>query len=191
MLPEVTYAFAAGAGGTWTKGSSSGFDLVVNRSVDDDKTFSLFTGIEVDGAVIDAVNYTASSGSLNATIGAAYLETLSVGAHNLKVNFQDGSVEMTVTIEPAAGDDPSEDDNDNGDDNSNDNGNGTVDDNDNGSSSESNGNATSNTKPVPSTSSQGLAHTGDNLPIVLLAGIAAVAFAVVVGLLIARKARRR
>ena len=183
--PEVTYAFAAGAGGTWTKSSSSGFDLVVNRSVDDDKTFSLFTGIEVDGAVIDAANYTASSGSLNATIGAAYLETLSTGAHNLKVNFQDGSVETTVTIEPAAGDDPSEDDNGSG------NGNGTVDDNDNGNSSESNGNATSNTKPVASTSSQGLAHTGDNLPIVLLAGIAAVAFAVVVGLLAVKKTRRR
>jgi len=40
----------------------------------------------------------AESGSLNATLKASYLETLSVGAHTVKVNFDDGSAETTLTI---------------------------------------------------------------------------------------------
>ena len=104
---EIVYTFSKGADGTWTKGSSSGFDLTVNRSIEDDKTFSLFESIEVDGVVIAASNYTAASGSLEASLNAAFLETLSAGEHAVKVNFSDSSAETTLTIAEAASKDDS------------------------------------------------------------------------------------
>ena len=94
----ITYSFSKGGDGSWTKGSSEDFEMTVNRSKDDDTTFSLFSGIEVDGTAVDSSNFTASSGSLNAALKASYLETLSDGSHAIKVNFQDGSAETTLTI---------------------------------------------------------------------------------------------
>ncbi len=96
--PEVSYTFSKGADASWTKGSSDGVALTVNREPDDDKTFSLFEKIEVDGKTLTAEAYTASSGSLNATIKATYLETLSAGSHTLKISFADGSAETSLTI---------------------------------------------------------------------------------------------
>ena len=100
---EIVYTFSKGGDGNWTKGSSETFDLTINRNINDDKTFSLFESIEVDGSVIAASNYTASSGSLNASIKSSYLETLAAGTHTLKVNFEDGSTETKLTINEAAG----------------------------------------------------------------------------------------
>lgn len=98
---EISYIFSKGADGSWTKGSSGTFDLTINRNINDAKTFSLFESIEVDGAVVDAANYAASSGSLNASLKASYLDTLASGSHTLKVNFKDGSAETKLTINDA------------------------------------------------------------------------------------------
>ena len=97
----IGYIFSKGADGTWQKGSSAGFEFTVNRTAEDDKTFSLFTGIEVDGKALTASDYEASAGSLNAVIKSAYLNTLAEGSHTIKVNFRDGSVETTVTVDPS------------------------------------------------------------------------------------------
>ncbi|GEM_PF-5465474 len=97
---EITYTISKGADTEWKKGSSSGAEYIINRNINDDKTFGLFESIEVDGTVIDPANYTAASGSLNAELKASYLETLSDGTHTVKFNFKDGSAETKITIKP-------------------------------------------------------------------------------------------
>ena len=108
---EIIYIFSKGADSSWTKGSGTDLEIIVNRNINDAETFSHFTGIEIDGSALAAADYTAVSGSLNAKVKAAALEKLGAGTHTLKVNFDDGSVETKLTIAPAAADpitDPTE-----------------------------------------------------------------------------------
>lgn len=97
---EIAYTITKGADTVWVKGSSTGIDYTVKRNLNDTKTFGLFENIEVDGKVVNPTDYTAASGSLNATLKASYLEKLSVGTHYVKFNFKDGSVETKITINP-------------------------------------------------------------------------------------------
>ncbi|MBR2671883.1 MAG: InlB B-repeat-containing protein [Oscillospiraceae bacterium] len=97
---EISYTFSKGADSNWTKASEEGLDYTVNRSSYDEITFSLFKDIEVDGNAVDVSNYTSSEGSLNASLKASYLETLEEGSHSVKIIFNDGSAETTLTISP-------------------------------------------------------------------------------------------
>ena len=97
----IEYTVTKGGDSVWTKGSSSGADYKINRNINDDKTYSLFESIEVDGAVIAASNYDAASGSLDAALKASYLETLSEGTHTVQFNFRDGSVATKLTVNKA------------------------------------------------------------------------------------------
>ncbi len=97
---EIAYTITKGADTTWTKGSSAGIDYTVKRNLSDSKTFSLFENIEVDGKIVNTTEYTAASGSLNATLKASYLEKLTVGTHYVKFNFKDGSAETKIKINP-------------------------------------------------------------------------------------------
>ena len=98
---SIGYVFSKGADSKWTRGSSAGLEITVNRTAEDDKTFGLFTGIEVDGKALASSDYEAKAGSLNAVIKSSYLNSLSEGTHKIKVNFKDGSAETTVTVDPA------------------------------------------------------------------------------------------
>lgn len=80
--------------------------FTVKRSAADENTFSRFSSIQVDGADVDASNYDKSEGSVIIKLKAAYLDTLSVGSHILKVLFTDGSVEIPFTVSKAAAADP-------------------------------------------------------------------------------------
>lgn len=106
---ETVYIFSEGADGTWTRGSKTPFAIIVNRSADDDTTFSHFRSIEVDGTPVDEGNYTAASGSLKASLKADYLDTLSAGTHALKVNFDDGFAQTALTVAEAPADDGTSD----------------------------------------------------------------------------------
>ena len=97
---EIIYTISKGADASWTKGTSTGVDYTVNRNINDSKTYGLFESIEVDGKTVDASQYTAASGSLNASFKAAYLETLSEGVHTVTFRFKDGSVGTKLTIKP-------------------------------------------------------------------------------------------
>ena len=95
----VEYRNTSGDGSTWKKGSTNALTFVFNRSVDDEKTFAHFTGVQVDGKDLDAADYTAESGSLIVNLKPAYLETLSAGKHTLTAFFDDGndpSAEFTI-----------------------------------------------------------------------------------------------
>lgn len=100
MTPTVAgasdYKMIEGANGTWTQNSNG--TLVFRANGD----FSKFTGVKVDGTLIDAKNYTAVSGSTVITLKADYLKTLSVGTHKLTVVYTDGECSTNFEVKQTA-----------------------------------------------------------------------------------------
>lgn len=90
----VAYKIVKGDGSKWTKGGTSGLSFTANGPL------SKFSGVEIDGKVLDAKNYDAAAGSTVVTLEASYLETLSVGAHTITVVYTDGEAEGTFEISP-------------------------------------------------------------------------------------------
>ncbi len=71
---------------------------------------SKFLNAYVDGALVDSSNYTLSEGSTILTFTNEYLETLTVGDHEVTLTYTNGSVTTTLTVLAAsAGDDSSDD----------------------------------------------------------------------------------
>lgn len=60
--------------------------------------FSKFVSVEMDGVIVDPANYTIVEGSTVLTFASAYLDTLSVGVHKVKLNYIDDSITTTLTI---------------------------------------------------------------------------------------------
>ena len=56
----------------------------------------------MDGSTIAATNYTAKEGSTKITLAPAYLETLSIGSHSIKIVSKDGSASTNFTVKAAA-----------------------------------------------------------------------------------------
>ncbi|MBR0164729.1 MAG: InlB B-repeat-containing protein [Lachnospiraceae bacterium] len=103
----VSYAAKDGSGNTiqsvtWQKGSGKNLDLTFKRSEDDHLTYGLFGSLEIGGVTVGSANYSAAEGSLKLSVKPEYLETLSVGDHTVKVNFQDGSATVKLTVKAAA-----------------------------------------------------------------------------------------
>ena len=84
--------------------------ITVHRNKDDDKTFSLFKGLMIDGKAVADTMYTASSGSLKLSIKPAVINTLSEGSHTMQVLFEDGTAEFTVKVVAAQDNPPTGDD---------------------------------------------------------------------------------
>lgn len=89
---DSDYKIIEGANGTWTQNSDGTLTFRANGD------FSKFTGVKVDGTLIDAKNYTAVSGSTVITLKADYLKTLSVGTHKLTVVYTDGECSTNYEI---------------------------------------------------------------------------------------------
>lgn len=89
---EVTYEILNGANSSWTLGSSEGLTI---RGAGE---FSKFTGVKVDGNLLDQNNYTAKEGSTIITLKASYLNTLGVGSHTAQILWTDDSAGTTFTI---------------------------------------------------------------------------------------------
>ena len=100
----VDYKIIEGANGAWTQNSDGTLTFRANGE------FSKFTGVKVDGKLIDRNNYTAKSGSTIVTLSKDYLATLSVGNHSLTVVFNDGECSTNFTVK-AAGDNTNPGDN--------------------------------------------------------------------------------
>ena len=94
----VTYQNVSGDGNVWYRGSRVTSDFVFKRSADDASTIDHFTGIHVDGKMLDEANYTKESGSVVIKLKPTYLETLALGEHTLKVQFNDGSASAQFTV---------------------------------------------------------------------------------------------
>lgn len=99
---NVAYRVAQGDGAKWVKDSGATLTFVFKRNVNDGEAFSHFVGIRLDGAIVDASNYTAEPGSVVVTLNASYLEGLATGTHTLEALFNDGnSTAAEFTVEPA------------------------------------------------------------------------------------------
>ena len=98
------YKIIEGANGSWTQNSDGTLTFRANGE------FSKFTGVKVDGKLIDRENYTAKSGSTIVTLSKDYLATLPVGNHSLTVVFNDGECSTDFTVK-AAGDNTNPGDN--------------------------------------------------------------------------------
>lgn len=90
------YKITEGANGTWTQNSDGTLTFRANGD------FSKFTGVKVDGTLIDAKNYTAVSGSTVITLKADYLKTLSAGTHKITVVYTDGECSANFEVTKAA-----------------------------------------------------------------------------------------
>lgn len=77
-----------------------GANSVVNSNaltIKADGDFDKFTGVKVDGELVDSSNYTATEGSTVIEFKADYLKTLDAGEHTVSVVFTDG--EATTKFE--------------------------------------------------------------------------------------------
>ena len=90
--PNNTYQIINGANSSWTHDSDGNITIRGNGD------FSKFTGVKVDGNLIDKSNYTAKEGSTIITLKASYLNTLSAGNHTVEILWTDGSASTTFTI---------------------------------------------------------------------------------------------
>lgn len=91
-LPMIAYKIIEGADGTYTLNTDGTYTVRANGE------FSKFVSVEMDGKVVDSKNYTAKSGSTIITFSKEYMSSLTVGKHTVKVNFEDGSAETTLTV---------------------------------------------------------------------------------------------
>lgn len=91
-LPMTAYKIIEGADGTYTLNTDGTYTVRANGE------FSKFVSVEMDGKVVDSKNYTAKSGSTIITFSKEYMSSLTVGKHTVKVNFEDGSAETTLTV---------------------------------------------------------------------------------------------
>ena len=89
------YMVYEGNGGIWTIGQDGALTFTANGA------YSKFTGIKVDGVLVDAKYYTAKSGSTIISLNADYLNTLSVGTHTLTVLYTDGEAEAEFEVKEA------------------------------------------------------------------------------------------
>ncbi|MBQ3300991.1 MAG: hypothetical protein IJH04_02340, partial [Eggerthellaceae bacterium] len=103
----VEYRYVGADGVEWTKGSSDALPFTFKRSLADETTYDHFKGITIDGESVPetgssgTANYTAKSGSVVVELQPAYLETLSVGDHEIQAVFDDGSATASFTVKAA------------------------------------------------------------------------------------------
>ena len=85
------------AGDNQIYNKASGSDVTITCNGD----FVKFTGIKVDGSVVDSSNYTAVSGSTVLTLKASYLDTLTAGSHTVTFVYTDGESNANLTVRTA------------------------------------------------------------------------------------------
>ena len=112
--PNNTYQIIDGANSSWTHDSDGNITIRGNGD------FSKFTGVKVDGNLIDRSNYTAKEGSTIITLKASYLNTLSAGNHTVEILWTDGSASTTFTTKANISDNSNNNQNDNNNSNSSD-----------------------------------------------------------------------
>ena len=101
---QIVYIITDGDGQEAKQSELGDMEFTINGA------FSLFGTVYVDDNLVSDDNYTAHTGSTVITFKQAYLSTLSVGTHTLKVVYNDGGVATgTFTIlgnDPAPAPDP-------------------------------------------------------------------------------------
>ena len=88
----VPYRVISGAGGTYHQQGPSGLTFTANGD------FDHFTGIQVDGNPVDESDYDAREGSTIITLHPDYMDSLTVGTHQIRILFTDGYADASFTV---------------------------------------------------------------------------------------------
>lgn len=96
IASDFKVIIAAGANGSWQKGTKDGLTFTSNAA------YKYFQKVQVDGKDLDVSNYTVKEGSTIVTLKAEYLETLSVGKHTLAIVSETGTATTEFTVKAAA-----------------------------------------------------------------------------------------
>lgn len=102
-MTPINYEMLDGANSHWMHGSSENLAF---RGAGD---FSKFTGVKVDGNLVDGSNYSAEEGSTIITLKASYLNTLTIESHTIEILWTDGSAITSFTIDADTSDDDDDD----------------------------------------------------------------------------------
>lgn len=89
---QPVYKFIEGANSSWMQNDDGTLTFRANGD------FDKFTGVKVDGSLIDEKYYSAVSGSTVVTLKNDYLKTLAVGTHSLTVTYTDGDCSTNFEI---------------------------------------------------------------------------------------------
>ena len=101
-LTEFCYELTEGDNSVYDPASGTPLRFVFKRSLKDDVTFDMFTGVSVDGnELTEGVDYTKTRGSVIIEIDPEYLKNLPEGEHALTVSFADAAG-VSVTFRIAA-----------------------------------------------------------------------------------------
>ena len=90
--------------GSYSKYGTNPVEFVVDRQKYDAVTYPAFVkggSVSIDGNVVDngsGANYQVQPGSLMLSISPSYLDSLEEGAHTLRIDFTDGSVETKLDV---------------------------------------------------------------------------------------------
>ena len=141
-LEQVAYEIINGTDSKWVENSESSIVISGNGEL------AKFTGVKVDGELIDSTNYIATEGSTIITLKADYLKTLSVGSHSFEIVWEDGMASTNFNVVKKTSDNDhnnGNNDNNNDDNDNNNNGNDNNNNSNTNAGDNKNNNANSNT----------------------------------------------
>ena len=100
---KTVYTVTEGADGSWTKGSTDGYTIVVKSDEEVDESFEHLKGVQAgERVLVEGTDYDAVKGSTVITLKPSLLEDLSVDTHTIMVLFDDnGTAETKLTIKEA------------------------------------------------------------------------------------------
>ena len=94
------YSFVKGDGATWVKHQDTNdLEFTVKREEKDELSFERFQELIIDGKTVAPEKYEAKAGSVEITLPADYLDTLSIGTHTITLMQSDGHADASFTIE--------------------------------------------------------------------------------------------
>lgn len=103
---DIKYEITAGADQTVKENFDGTVTITCNGEL------SKFVSVSVDGKNVDSKYYSLKSGSTILTFTKEYVNSLSVGKHNVHFNYTDGYAETSLTIKTAQTDNEPSDDTD-------------------------------------------------------------------------------
>ena len=89
---QTLFSITYHANWSWYKDSKTGLEVDSNGNI------ARFTGVWVDGNTLPASAYDAVSGSTRITLKPAYLNTLSLTNHTMRIYFEDGYAETNFSV---------------------------------------------------------------------------------------------
>ena len=99
---EVKYTIIQGADAKWKIGTTTLPMVKIQRSESDELIMDYFSGVFVNGkALMKETDYTVKDGCIEVTLTDSYVKKLSAGTYTIRVDFVDGSVTTTLTVQAA------------------------------------------------------------------------------------------